>query len=83
MTLEDVVNNSTDKAFVEKAIEEDGLFLEGACEEFRDDKELVMKAVTKDGGALEFASIRLKGDKDILMQAVEKKDGFFVMQAKN
>ena len=49
MTLEDVVNNSTDKAFVEKAIEEDGLFLEGACEEFRDDKELVMKAVTKDG----------------------------------
>ena len=61
MTLEDVVNNSTDRAFVEKAIEEDGLFLEGACEEFRDDKELVMKAVTRDGGALEFASTRLKG----------------------
>ena len=81
MTLEDVVNNSTDKAFVEKAIEEDGLFLEGACEEFRDDKELVMKAVTKDGGALEFASIRLKGDKDILMQAVEKK-GYTVVATK-
>jgi len=60
-TYDEVKEHSSDREYVEKAIEEDGLLLDAADEQFKDDKELVMKAVTKDGGALEFASKRFKG----------------------
>ena len=62
LTLDEVREHSNDREFIEKAIEEDGLLLDGASDELKDDKDLVMKAVTKDGGALEFASIRLKNN---------------------
>ena len=78
-TLEDVIQNANNREYVLEAVKEDGLLLDGASDELKDDKELVMEAVIKDGGALEFASDRLKADREILMQAVEKKAGYYAM----
>ena len=62
--------NWSDKASVLAAIGENGMVLQFASDELRNNKEVVLAAVEQDGRALQFASEDLKGDEDIVLAAV-------------
>ena len=62
------INTKEDLA---KAIKKDGLALEFASDEMKNDKEIVLKAIKKDWLALKFASNKLKDDKEVVLEAVK------------
>ena len=51
-------------------VKDDGLNLENAPDEFKDNKEVVLAAVEQNGSALEFASNRLQRDKEVVIAAI-------------
>ena len=53
-----------------KRVQQLGLYLEGAPEEFKKDKEIVLAAVKSDGTALKYAADALRGDREFLLEAV-------------
>ena len=56
------------------AVSQNGLALEYATDEMKNDKDVVLAAVQNYGRALEYASDELKNDKDVVMAAV-RNDG--------
>ena len=62
-------NNKNDAL---KAVKQNGLALEYASDELKNDKEVVLAAVKQYGRALEYASDRLKDDKEVVLAAIEK-----------
>ena len=72
ISKEEVLENSNDKDFVLKAIEETPTLIEFASDELRDDKEVMLEAIKRNGEVLEFASDRLKDDKEVVLTATKE-----------
>ena len=62
------------KELIKQIISSDGLALQFASDELRNDEEVVLEAVIKDGLALQFASGELRNNIKVVLEAV-KKDG--------
>ena len=62
----------TNRDMVLKAVQENGLALEYASDELKDDVEIVITAVNNNGLALMYASDELKKDNDIIRAAVSE-----------
>ena len=62
------------KTYWQKTVQQHGIALEDAPEQFKKDKEIVMAAVARHGWAFEFASEEFKRDKDFVLEMV-KTDG--------
>ena len=59
------------KSWVYDKVARNGLTLEFASEELRNDKEIVLKAVQNRGSALQYASDELKNDREIVLEAIK------------
>lgn len=59
------------KSWVYDAVEINGLNLQFASEELRNDKEIVLEAVQNRGSALQYASVELKNDREIVLEAIK------------
>ena len=63
-------------------VQNDGLALEFASDELKNDKEIVLLAISQYGEALYYASDELRNDKEIVMAAI-KQDGEVLEYASN
>ena len=64
--------NANNREYVMENVKKEGVLLEFASDELRDDKEVVLEAIYNNPEALEFASERLKGDRDVVYNSVSK-----------
>ena len=65
------VNRKDLKSWVYDAVEINGLNLQFASEDLRNDKEIVLEAVQNRGSALQYASVELKNDREIVLEAIK------------
>ena len=63
-----------DKKHTLAKVKNNGMALQAASEELRDDRDIVLAAVKQNGYALEYASHDLKGDRDVVLAAVKNND---------
>jgi len=65
----------SNRVFLIKALNKDGLFLSKASEKYKKDKEIVLTAVIQNGFALQYAAMELKNDEQIVSRAIERDTG--------
>ena len=66
----------SDTEFMPKIIEINGLAIQYANTDLRDDKDLVLRAIhTSAGFALKYASKRLRADEEIIIEAIKRYRG--------
>ncbi len=78
-----MVEDWNDKDFVMQKVKEDGINLEYASEELRNDRELVLTAVSQDVGifVLRYVSEELRNDREIVLKAIDSSEYAFLSDA--